>query len=145
MHSYTGLGSSHVLCHQYITFCWSQWSFICNFVYSFNLWACGNDNTPFLFFVLKCFANFPHKTDIVKSLNLNFSFKLNTNLELNFSLSCHLLGGDEVWYHGYHVSWTRLRGTGGPIKSRSTQPKGTGQEAHNRGSLEGNYGIKSCK
>jgi hypothetical protein len=52
---------------------------------------------------------------------------------------------DEVWYHGYHISYTRPNGTGGPTMSRSTPPKGTGQEAHNRGGLEDNYRIKSYK
>jgi hypothetical protein len=51
---------------------------------------------------------------------------------------------DEVLYHAYHISWTQLNGTGGPTMSRPTWPKGTGQEAHNRGSLEDNYRIKSC-
>jgi hypothetical protein len=36
-----------------------------------------------------------------------------------------------VWYHRYHVSWTHLRGTGGPTMSQPTRPKGRGQEAHN--------------
>jgi hypothetical protein len=52
---------------------------------------------------------------------------------------------DEVWYHGYHVSWTRQRGTGGPTISQSTRPKGTGQEALNPGGLEDNYRIESYK
>jgi hypothetical protein len=38
---------------------------------------------------------------------------------------------DEVWYHGYYVSWTQQRGIGAPTMSRPTQPKDTGQEAHN--------------
>jgi hypothetical protein len=46
---------------------------------------------------------------------------------------------NEVRYHGYHISWTRQRGTGGPTMSRPTRPKDTGQEAHNRGGLEDNY------
>jgi hypothetical protein len=33
----------------------------------------------------------------------------------------------------------------GSTMSQPTQPKGTGQEAHNRGGLEDNYRIKSCK
>jgi hypothetical protein len=33
----------------------------------------------------------------------------------------------------------------GAAMSRPTQPKDTGQEAHNRGALEGTYRIKSCK
>jgi hypothetical protein len=48
-------------------------------------------------------------------------------------------GGDEVWYHGYQVSWTWQRGIGGPTMSRPTQPKDTGQDAHNQGGLEDNY------
>jgi hypothetical protein len=51
---------------------------------------------------------------------------------------------DKVCYHGYHVSWTRSRRIGGPTMSRPTWPKGMGQEAHNRGSLEDNHRIKSC-
>jgi hypothetical protein len=43
---------------------------------------------------------------------------------------------DEVWYHRYHVSWTRRRGLQGSAMSRSTQPKDPDQEAHNRGGLE---------
>jgi hypothetical protein len=46
---------------------------------------------------------------------------------------------DEVWYHGYYVSWTQQRGIGAPTMSQPTQPKDTGQEAHNRGGLEDNY------
>jgi hypothetical protein len=53
--------------------------------------------------------------------------------------------GDEVWYIAYHVSWTWPRGTEGSTKSRPTRPKGTGQEAHNRGGLEDNYRIESYK
>jgi hypothetical protein len=34
---------------------------------------------------------------------------------------------------------------GGATMSRLTQPKGMGQVAHNRGSLEDNYRIKSYK
>jgi hypothetical protein len=34
---------------------------------------------------------------------------------------------------------------GGPTMSRPTRPKGMGQGAYNRGGLEDNYGIKSCK
>jgi hypothetical protein len=34
---------------------------------------------------------------------------------------------------------------GGATMSRPTRPKGMGQETHNRGSLEDNYRIKSCK
>jgi hypothetical protein len=34
---------------------------------------------------------------------------------------------------------------GGPIMSQPTRPKGTGQKAHNRGGLEDNNRIKSCK
>jgi hypothetical protein len=36
---------------------------------------------------------------------------------------------DKVWYHGYHVSWTQQKGTGGPTMSQPTQPKDMGQEA----------------
>jgi hypothetical protein len=43
---------------------------------------------------------------------------------------------DEVWYHGYQDSWAQQRGIGRPTMSRPTQPKDTGQEAHNLGSLE---------
>jgi hypothetical protein len=43
---------------------------------------------------------------------------------------------DEVWYHGYQVSWTRNRGIGEPTMNRPTRPKDSGQEAHNQGSLE---------
>jgi hypothetical protein len=50
---------------------------------------------------------------------------------------------DKVWYHGYHISRTQPNETGGPTMSRPTRPKGTGQEAHNQGSLEDNYSIKS--
>jgi hypothetical protein len=32
-----------------------------------------------------------------------------------------------------------------PTMSQPTRHKGTGQEAHNRGGLEDNYRIKSCK
>jgi hypothetical protein len=46
---------------------------------------------------------------------------------------------NEDWYHGYHVSWTRQRGTGAPTMSQPTQPKDKGQEAHNQGGLEDNY------
>jgi hypothetical protein len=52
---------------------------------------------------------------------------------------------DEDGYKGYHISWTQKKGTGGPTKSRPTRPEGTGYGAHNRGSLEDNYRIKSCK
>jgi hypothetical protein len=52
---------------------------------------------------------------------------------------------DECWYLGYHISWTRQRGMGGGTMNRLTQPKGMGQVAHNRGSLEDNYRIKSYK
>jgi hypothetical protein len=34
---------------------------------------------------------------------------------------------------------------GGATISQSTRPKAMGQEAHNRGSLEDNIRIKSCK
>jgi hypothetical protein len=34
---------------------------------------------------------------------------------------------------------------GGPIMSRLTWPKDTGQKAHNLGGLKDNYRIKSCK
>jgi hypothetical protein len=37
--------------------------------------------------------------------------------------------GDEVQYHGYHISWTRQKGIGGPAMSRPTQPKDIGHEA----------------
>jgi hypothetical protein len=37
---------------------------------------------------------------------------------------------DDVWYHGYHVSWTRQKGIGGPTMSRPTQPMDMVQEAH---------------
>jgi hypothetical protein len=33
----------------------------------------------------------------------------------------------------------------GPTKSQPTRPKSMGQEAHNRGGLENNYRIRSCK
>jgi hypothetical protein len=46
---------------------------------------------------------------------------------------------DEVWYHGYHISWTRQRGIEGPTMSRPTWSKDTGQEAHNQDGLEDNY------
>jgi hypothetical protein len=39
------------------------------------------------------------------------------------SLSYIILSlSDEVWYHGYHISCTRQRGTGGFTMSRPTQP-----------------------
>jgi hypothetical protein len=34
---------------------------------------------------------------------------------------------------------------GGGSKSRPTRPEGMDQEAHNRGGLEDNYRIKTCK
>jgi hypothetical protein len=39
--------------------------------------------------------------------------------------------GDEIWYHGYHISWTQRKVTGGPSMSWSTRPKDAGQVAHN--------------
>jgi hypothetical protein len=50
-----------------------------------------------------------------------------------------------VVYRHYHISWSRQKGTGGAAMSRPTRPKDTGQDAHNWGSLEDNYRIKSCK
>jgi hypothetical protein len=38
-----------------------------------------------------------------------------------------------------------MKEIGGSTMSRPTRPKGTGQEAHNRGGLEDNYRMKSCK
>jgi hypothetical protein len=46
---------------------------------------------------------------------------------------------DKVWYHGYEVSDTHQRETGGPSMSQPTRPKDTGQEALNRGGLEDNH------
>jgi hypothetical protein len=43
---------------------------------------------------------------------------------------------DEVWFHGYQVSWTQKKGIGGPTMSQPTRPKDPGQEAHNRAGLE---------
>jgi hypothetical protein len=53
--------------------------------------------------------------------------------------------GDDIWYHGYHVSWTRRKGTGGPTMSRRTQPKDLDQVVYNRGGLEDRHRTKSCK
>jgi hypothetical protein len=47
------------------------------------------------------------------------------------SFAKHSGAANEVWYHGYQVSWTRQKGTGGPAMSRPTQPKDLGHEAHN--------------
>jgi hypothetical protein len=52
---------------------------------------------------------------------------------------------DEDGYQGYHVSWTRQKGTRRPTKRRPTRFEGTSQGGHNRGGLEDNYRIKSCK
>jgi hypothetical protein len=39
--------------------------------------------------------------------------------------------GNEVWYHGYQVSWTRRKGIGGgATMSQPTRPKDMNQEAH---------------
>jgi hypothetical protein len=50
---------------------------------------------------------------------------------LGIPLHFDKLKSDEVWYHRYHIFWTRQGGIGGPTMSRSTQSKGTGQKAHN--------------
>jgi hypothetical protein len=57
----------------------------------------------------------------------------------------HMIHSDEIWYHGYYVSWTRRKGTRRSVMSRFTRPKNTGQVAHNRGGLKDRYKIKSFK
>jgi hypothetical protein len=59
-----------------------------------------------------------------------------TSKSTSTKVSFFVWGGDEVCYHGYQDSWTRQIEIGGATMSRLTQPKDTGQKAHNRGGLE---------
>jgi hypothetical protein len=46
-------------------------------------------------------------------------------------MSLNLSEIDEVWYHGYHVVWTRGEEKGGgDTMSRPTRPKDPGQEVN---------------
>jgi hypothetical protein len=50
---------------------------------------------------------------------------------------------DDIWYHGYHISWTQQMEIGGFAMSSPTRPEDTSKEAHNRGGLEDRDRLES--
>jgi hypothetical protein len=45
-------------------------------------------------------------------------------------LAKHSGAAEDIWYHGYHESWTWRKGTGAPTMSWSTRPKDPSLVAH---------------